>query len=89
MPPVAKLFIQKQMTKGAQCPNGVKEDEQTDSETSFESNDLSDNTKKNQENDAFISRKSKPKGNQMIFLGKKPTFFLDFAKICTKLTIKI
>lgn len=75
MPPVAKLHLRREKLNGAQCPNGIIENKETDSIQSsriFDSQDLSDPIRRNQliamESNNLI-KKNRQKSKEMKFIG--------------------
>jgi hypothetical protein len=75
MPPLAKLIIKKQMIRGAQCPNGVKEEDEERSMLDmkdFDLNDLSNPTRRlqliNSDKTSF-SKKSRTKTKETTLIG--------------------
>lgn len=75
MPPVAKIYLKREKLNGAQCPNGIIENKETDSIQSsrlFDSQDLSDPIRRNQliamESNNLI-KKNRQKSKEMKFIG--------------------
>lgn len=75
MLPVATLTLKKQMVRGAQCPNGFKEDSEDNSidPVVFDANDLTNPIRRNQMmamDSPNLAKKPRNKGKQMKIIGK-------------------
>ena len=74
MLPLAKITIQKIMTRGQQCPNGQLEQPRHNEidKTQFDLNDYSDTLRRNQllAQDVFVGKKTRSKSKEMRIIGK-------------------
>jgi hypothetical protein len=89
MPPVAKLYLKREKLNGAQCPNGIFDNRETNSIQStrvFDSQDLSDPIRRNQliamESNNLI-KKTRQKNKEMKFIGSLINTIRKFCVNCT------